>query len=114
MTIRILFLSVILSGCASVGGFSDALGAAYLTADSLAVTVSELCGQAEARGDCVDGAPLSTAQKELARARLLEALEALDTARLLYAEGSADIAGDRLQEARRLLSVVEGLLRRYE
>jgi hypothetical protein len=111
---RKLALVLVLSGCASVPSFTDAIGVGYLTVDTLAVSVHEACGNELPGGPCADGAPLTTEQKESAREALETALNLLDDARWLYATGETDLAGDRLLQARALLRGVEIVLARLE
>lgn len=113
---KALLLSLLLlAGCAGrIDSFSDSLGAAYLTVDTLAVTAQEMCGNTVPDGDCLPGAALSTEIKRGVKVTLGEALDYLDTARELYQVGSVDLAQDRLVTARALLRSLEATLARID
>lgn len=101
---------LLLAGCAGQPpSFTDALGAGYATVDALARTTEELCGApAYTGGDCVGS--LSTDARDNIRNQLRLALELLDEARMHQTDGSADIAMQRVADARAVLAVVTKLL----
>jgi len=113
---RLLIAALLLTGCASVpvSSFSDSLGLAYLSVDTLAVTTHEACRNEAPGGNCAPDAPLSTETKEDIRYVLSSALGVLDEARHLYALGAYDAAQTHLHRARTLLRGVEQTLARLE
>ncbi len=105
---RVVLLTLaLLAGCAS-HDFRDGLGAAYAAVDATAQTVRELCASPTEGGPCVGS--ISTETRDAAREQLYLALDILAEARMHYADGSADLATERLRQARALLRVVEQLL----
>jgi hypothetical protein len=105
----LLPLLLILAGCPSnPPNFSDALGAGYAAVDTLAQTTLELCAALSEGGDCTGS--ISTDTRDDVRNRLRLALELLDEARLHQVDGSADLASQRIGEARAVLAVVTKLL----
>lgn len=103
---------LLLSGCGSLGirSFGDALGAAYLTIDTVADAVWQECQNAVSDGPCVPESAISTEDKQQAKQLLTDALMLVDEARILYVAGSVDLAGDRLLAANAILDAVEQLL----
>ena len=107
----VLLLSlVLLAGCIPQQqmSFTDSLGAGYATVDALAKTTAELCAAPVLGGYCTGS--ISTDTRDDVRNRLKLALELLDEARLHQVDGSADLATQRVAEARAVLSVVTRLL----
>jgi hypothetical protein len=106
----VLLLSlVLLAGCIPQQmSFTDSLGAGYATVDALAKTTAELCAAPVLGGYCTGS--ISTDTRDDVRNRLKLALELLDEARLHQVDGSADLAVQRVAEARAVLSVVTRLL----
>jgi hypothetical protein len=100
---------VLLVGCTSAPpNFADSLGAGYATVDALAKTTLDLCAALDEGGPCTGS--LSTDTRDDVRNRLRLALELLDEARLHQVDGSADLAVQRVAEARAVLSVIARLL----
>jgi len=100
---------VLLVGCTSAPpNFADSLGAGYAAVDALAKTTEELCAAPVLGGDCAGS--ISTDTRDDVRNRLRFALELLDEARLHQVDGSADLATQRVAEARAVLSVIARLL----
>lgn len=120
MTVNRLLIAALLvvAGCATTQtNFGDALGAAYLASDTVAVTARELCGNTVSvadGGECLDGAPITTTQMRGLRVAVGEALDTLDAARGAYQAGSTDIATERLRTAQALLRSLEATLVRLE
>lgn len=103
---------IALAGCASMN-FNDSLGAAYLTADWVARTARELCGNVDPGGPCAPGSVINDDQMDKARKGVGEALQTLDSARQFKLDGEYDAAKQELAEARatliRLKDWLEGL-----
>ena len=107
-TFTLAFL-VLLAGCIPQQvNFADSLGAGYAAVDALAKTTAELCASPTLGGPC-EGS-ISTDTRDDVRNRLGLALEMLDEARLHQVDGSADLALQRISEARAVLSIVSRLL----
>jgi hypothetical protein len=109
MKYTLILSLVLLVGCASnPPNFTDSLGAGYAAVDALAKTTAELCAAPTVGGDCTGS--ISTDTRDDVRNRLRFALELLDEARLHQVDGSADLATQRVAEARAVLSVIARLL----
>lgn len=108
---RLAFVALLLAGCATTPSFQDALGASYLATKTVADTIHAACRNADPGGPCEADAPISTADKDRARALLTDALDLIDTAAALYAAGDDSGAQTQLARARALLALAEGVIR---
>jgi hypothetical protein len=108
--VRLILLALLLAGCASVQTPSDALGAAYIAADAVAVATHQLCGNEAPGGSCAAGARISTEAKDLIRDKLVSVNTLLNQARALLLEGEEAAAMDSLTRARFILRTAESLL----
>ena len=111
----VLVLVLLLAGCPSAPMTpGDALGAAYLAADTMAVTTHELCGNAEPGGDCAPTGRISTETKNMLRDELIQVAALLHEARELLAIGDDAAGMDALTRARVILRTAETILTRAQ
>ena len=107
-----------LSGCGivrpDIDSTADAIAVTAADVETAAQTVSHLCLNVVPGGDCAEGAPISTGQKESLKNGLQDVLDGLSLANLALATQDNSGASSQLARTRALLSVLQAELARLE
>ncbi len=100
-------LSLLVGACANM---ANAIGAGYLTLDTLADTAYAECANPTPQDPCAETSLLTTQQARDIGDELQRAKDALDDANRAYDAGEAALAGDKLELANAVLQSVKATL----
>ena len=104
---RALILSGVLFLAACATNLGNAIGASYLTIQTVADTIKQECGNTVPDGPCTFDSVISTEEKNRYKGMLSAALDDIDAANGLYKAGDVFEAGNYLDVASGVLQEIE-------
>ena len=98
---------LLLPGCANL---SNGIGAAYISIESMAQTITAECGNTVPGGECTADSLLTRSDVDGFKEDLQEAKMAVDSANVIYNTGNASGAANELQVAQNVLATIRSIL----